>query len=398
MNRGYVITWDALIALSFTVFVMLGFIGLQHSQPDRGVTSFERLHSVAENAIDTVEKRGVLEEVGYFWSQGNSSYAANLTRDSLDNLIPRSMGYRLEAVVGSNVSVIYDSRTSGEGRPMPQDAVDQTRTVRLISGYKENSSRVGWAARAWFIENYSWDATLASNVSDCCNGWDSLLVGYPTSGGAKPFYVTVPGRSLLLSAHLNISWASAATTTSTSTTTTSTTTSTTSTTIVTIDCSACPASSACEITAPNTANTYVTHGDAYFYHSFTVPSACMVKVTLYTGTAANPHGTNMYDLYGFFREDADGCNGACGNPTSNACECECSAPPFDPTLWYWNCEAQSMGYPYTGTSVSCDWSVSPGTYQVMVDCWSSEGFEWCDGGYKMYLSSATPACNIAPPP
>ena len=147
MKKGYVVTWDAIIALSFVLFLMLGFIGLnQSSDVTRRGTNFDRLHSVAENALDTINKRGVLEEIGYYWTQGNTSFASNLTRDTLDLLIPKNIGYRLEIVDGENVTVIYESNLS---RPLPQDAADQTRAVRMMSGYEENISRTGWAARAW---------------------------------------------------------------------------------------------------------------------------------------------------------------------------------------------------------------------------------------------------------
>jgi hypothetical protein len=112
MGRGYIITWDALISLSFVVFLMLGFIGIQYSSyKARGSTPFEKLHSVAENSMDTINKQGVLEEIAFFWALGNASIAANMTADNFDRLIPPHVGYRLEAVDASGVHVIYASQT-----------------------------------------------------------------------------------------------------------------------------------------------------------------------------------------------------------------------------------------------------------------------------------------------
>ena len=92
MRRGYIITWDALIALTVTLFLMLGFMGLHYFRDmSRGATTFETLHSAGENAIDTINKMGVLEEIGYYWSMNNYSYAGNLTERYVDPLIPKHM-------------------------------------------------------------------------------------------------------------------------------------------------------------------------------------------------------------------------------------------------------------------------------------------------------------------
>ena len=368
MRKGYVVTWDALVALMIILFLMLGFIGLHYfSYRPRSVTTFQSLHSVGENALDTINKMGVLEEIGYYWATGNTTYAANLSRRHLDPLIPRYVGYRLEAVEKGEVKVIYDS---GNTRPGENDARDQTRAFRLLSGYSEDASRISWVARSWLVEEYGLDSDMVYNATA-----SGSLMGYNTlrlyDVFNTTFYFIVPGASSLSYAWFNISWAEGSTTTST--TSTSTTTTTTS---APGACSSCPGSG-CPIP-----EWYSTKGDNYNYHEFIIPAGevCNLEVVIYTGIENNFAGTNLYDLYANWNEN-------CGAPCAvdnNACLCKCQRPPSQPDTWLWDCKALNFGTQY----VSCLATLTAGTYQVMVDCWSPEGGpDWCPGSYYIYIRS-----------
>lgn len=390
MKKGYIITWDALIALSFVLFLMLGFIGLEYAiQIGRGGTTFERLHSVAENAVDTTSKEGLLEEIGRQWALKNISYAANLTRDNFDRLVPPQMGYRLEIVDGKNVTPIY---STGIDRPPEKGSTDQTRALRMITGYKENSSKFGWAARAWMIENYSWVSRRVSNLTACCTTYPDTVVWYPSATGGNTFYFMVPGSAGLSSAVFNVTWAIASTTTSTTTTTT-TSTSTTTTTIPG-ECHVCPASDDCVVGI----GWHETSFDNYNYHKMTVPHSCAMQLRVYTGDVdrdTSPAGTNLYNLYVNYLGESCPCVGL-GDWTTNGCFCECQRPDTDPMPWAWHCKAISKGRDFTGLEVACPITLpAAGTYQVMVDCFNeTNGFNYCPSDYYIYATSADPDCQF----
>ncbi|MBD3388498.1 MAG: hypothetical protein GF416_05450 [Candidatus Altiarchaeales archaeon] len=391
MRRGYLVTLDAIISLSFILFLMLGFIGIQYFEyVGRGGSSFEHLHSVAENAIDTVNKKGVLEEIGRQWALGNMSYAGNLTEEHFGSLIPGHVGYRLEAVDSNGVHVIY---ASGPERPGEDRSEDVTRAVRLLSGYKEGSPRAGWAARAWLVENMSWITNLVSNESVCCEAWEEVMLEYsPGDEQNNAFFIMIPGDRSLSGAELNVSWVYGSTSTTTSSTTTSS--STTSTTLG--GCHECPGT---ECPIPGW---YGTSGDDYNYHQFTTDRECDLEVIIYTGLANNQFGTNLYDLYANWEENmaAPGCGGPCSGDGVfyPDCLCKCAHPMSDPQLWPWECNTLIDGG--LDTYRSCIVPELPaGTYQLMVDCWSpGDIVNLCPGDYYIYIQSTTPGCpNYQPP-
>ncbi|MFH1055399.1 MAG: hypothetical protein V1744_04825, partial [Candidatus Altiarchaeota archaeon] len=389
MGKGYIITWDALVALSFIVFLMLGFIGLQYTgQRSGGLSEFERLHSVSENALDTADKRGALEEIGQYWALKNYSYAGNLTKGAFEELIPDKIGYRLEAVDQSGVHVIY---SSGAGRPSEEGASDQTRSFRIVSGYKEDEPKVGWTARAWFVERQDLFNIFLYPTSECCEEYTSLTKLYtPGVDENNKFYLMVPGGVSLSSATFALRWFEIpATTSTTSTTTTSTTTTTT------IGCHQCPAPDGCK-----TGNWYHTEGDEYNYHKFTVDDGgnCILQVMAYTG-ANNiyPYYTNLYDIYGNW-VDHQG-YGSCETHDCNGdgiydidCKCQCQYPTDGrPQEWYPYDEFEHCNtYPDPIDDYrSCElYDFPPGEYQVMVDCWNPEegaGVNLCPGDYYIYV-------------
>jgi len=402
MKRGYVITWDAVISLTFVLFLMMGFIGLQYSiQLRENTASLEHLQSVAENALDTMDKRGVLEEIGRQWSLGNGSYAATLTKSNFDLVVPKHIGYRLDAVTEDNVSVIYDS---GNTRPSERKSGEETRAMRFLSGYKENASRSGWAARAWLVENKSGVSTRVYNSSSCCyDGSETLTLQYSPEGHLNDtFYAFIPADSVLSSALFEFTWEGGIPSgTSTTTSVTGSTQSTTTTTTTTIrGCTACPAQAGCRIPG-----SYRTGPHKYNYHYFTLTKTCDVEVKVYTGVEENPYGTNMYDLYANWEDNSESedceshdCSG--NGIFDNSCLCQCQQPPEDPQGWMWDCRALSYGASISGTTVSCDPVVlDPATYQVMVDCWDPlGGYDTCPGRYHIYIDSSDPECRFGRPP
>ncbi|MBU0762723.1 MAG: hypothetical protein KKD39_06825 [Candidatus Altiarchaeota archaeon] len=386
MRKGYVVTLDALISLSFVMFLILGFIGLQHTkQESRGTSSFEQLHSIAENAIDTSNKEGVLERIAYYWADENASAAGNATKQCFDPLIPPNVGYRLEVVDASGVHVIYQS---GSERPTPESAADQTNAMRIISGYREEVPRTGWVARASLEETNIWSNRLLYLDSSCASGYSSVVLQYDpgvtTSGNI--FYVKAPEDASLDFAQMNVSWVRAPT----SSTMTTSTLSTTTTTLVPGTCHACPVTEVdCEV-QDSTYNIWYTPGvgsSEYNYHSFTVPAGgCNnIKVRMYSSTyIGSPwnRNVNYYFLY--------------MNWTVGECQ-----RPYDPhpTHANWDCDTY-YGSGQDQLTKTCSIAhLDPGTYTFMVDCHDNPAaWELCDRDYYIYIRDSTGRCNIGSAP
>ncbi len=140
-RKGFGLTLDAVIALAFILFIALAISAYRFTQTSETTkTSFLSLHSTSEDALDVLNKKGILDEIGQEWTSGNQTEAVRLSEEYLDQLIPRSMGYRLLF----DDSMIIESERVGE-----DDAVAETHSVRLLAGYAENQSSIGNVARAF---------------------------------------------------------------------------------------------------------------------------------------------------------------------------------------------------------------------------------------------------------
>jgi hypothetical protein len=158
-RRGYVLTLDALLALmvlfiSLIMLLTLGYLGngggslggIGFSQKP----TFEKLHVLGENAMNVLNKNGVLEEIISKWAQNDMENATKIANYYLDTLalIPKEkprIGYRLE-INGGNIS----ERTQGVSE---EDAVVKTRILRIFSIYGENETIDVMVARAWLLFN-----------------------------------------------------------------------------------------------------------------------------------------------------------------------------------------------------------------------------------------------------
>ncbi|MCX6695119.1 MAG: hypothetical protein NTU61_02320 [Candidatus Altiarchaeota archaeon] len=373
MKKGYILTWDSLIALTVVLLVMAGFIRLQQSQSRYGF-SFEGIHFSAEDAMETLSKKGILEEIGYQWSTGNMSVAGNLSKEYLEEILPGHVGYRLEIVNGSSTIVIYESKTS---RINEIQARDKTRAVRFISGYQENSPRHGWTARAWFMREDKFNDRFVCENSVCTPTKTEVNLTYDISSPLNKnfFYFKIRDALNLVNVTFNISWIGGTymtTTSSTSTTipgvpmtstsvTTSSSTSTTASTSTTTSTLLCHNCNAC-----GTGSGFFTSADDYNYHFFDVPVAmCNVTVVLNFG------GSASYDLY--------------VNWTPNYCP-QSDVLPLSPETqdWIWgpldSCMFQTQCTPfcnsyyrnegYDGPATCFKAQLPAGRYHAMVDCFS----------------------------
>lgn len=145
-KKGYAMSWDALLSLMLIFMAMGGLLVFQYTnmlQSER--RGLHKLHFIAEDALDVLDKKGVLEEIGDAWSRNNTPRANQTARMYLDEIIPEYIGYEFRM---DNDIIARREGWTPEGGP-----IDKTHSTRLISGYAENKNWRGWAGRAWLIEN-----------------------------------------------------------------------------------------------------------------------------------------------------------------------------------------------------------------------------------------------------
>ncbi|MBN2251716.1 MAG: hypothetical protein JW724_06555 [Candidatus Altiarchaeota archaeon] len=148
-EKGYILTFDAMLAslVVITVFIIAFQIQIQSSVENTGKTEFKRVHYIAEDAIEVLNKKGVLDEIGREWAEANRNTssahwinASNIARQHLTGIIPEKMGYKL----------MVDNETLYEHAPVPEEkATTKTRSLRILSGYTAGEPTLGYVARAY---------------------------------------------------------------------------------------------------------------------------------------------------------------------------------------------------------------------------------------------------------
>ncbi|MDD5111005.1 MAG: VWA domain-containing protein [Candidatus Altiarchaeota archaeon] len=148
MKKGYAIVLDSIIALSFSFIVLYGLSGYYKYHSEE--VSFKKLHYASEDAFDTLNKNGVLDDIGEAWANSNgttnSSFwqtAQNISQTYLEMLIPYNMGYRLEV----ENDIIAESNDSQ--RPVEGESPTKTNAERLLVGYGKGMPIRGHVSRAF---------------------------------------------------------------------------------------------------------------------------------------------------------------------------------------------------------------------------------------------------------
>jgi hypothetical protein len=148
-NRGYVVVLDAIFALAFILLIMVGFTGYQRYKTED--VAFKKLHYTSEDVFDTLNKQGVLDDIGEEWAAANGSTnsthwlnAQNITGTYLEQLIPGNMGYSLTVD-----DVVLFENTS---RVDYGEAAARTNAERLLVGYGKGLPTRGYVSRA-FLTN-----------------------------------------------------------------------------------------------------------------------------------------------------------------------------------------------------------------------------------------------------
>ncbi len=149
-NRGYTVLLDALLALIFILIATTALLSIEYSRTARTESGeFTSLHYISEDALDVLNKRGVLDEISTYWAdnstQGSSQMvnASNLTRDYLESILPDRVGYKLIIDDDEIVNSSWNPNRTAEG-----DVSTKTHSTRLLVGYGSGLPTRGLVARA----------------------------------------------------------------------------------------------------------------------------------------------------------------------------------------------------------------------------------------------------------
>lgn len=114
-NKGYVLTWDAMIALVLVTAAVASAMALGFFRNPEDNT-FERLNSIAGDALDVMDKNGELDAVVSYYNSGDRESAAEKASTELAKLLSgRKVGYRFMVggdVLAENIILENDSEAS----------------------------------------------------------------------------------------------------------------------------------------------------------------------------------------------------------------------------------------------------------------------------------------------
>jgi len=150
MKKGYVMTLDAIFAMLLLFFSLFIFSFYHFSIPAVDERYFEYVHMHAEDALQVLDNKGVLEDVGYHWAINDIDSANKTAARYLTAILPGRMGYRMEI---NDVDITSRDASSLRGDIPEGEASDKTKATRLISGYLENKTWIGYMARAMLLWN-----------------------------------------------------------------------------------------------------------------------------------------------------------------------------------------------------------------------------------------------------
>ena len=167
MRNGFLLSMDALVAISLLLLVSTFLVGLSHtySSPD---LRYQRFYYAGKDAVTLFEKtkmesvsflpevqnylsqgvlndedmsRTILDVVGSFWAAGNKSYAENLTRGVISLLLNNTV-YGFEILI-NNESVYRNGSVNA-------DYV--TRLNTIVSGYEKTKPVNGYVAKVYMTK------------------------------------------------------------------------------------------------------------------------------------------------------------------------------------------------------------------------------------------------------
>ncbi|MEA1924729.1 MAG: hypothetical protein U9M95_02565 [Candidatus Altiarchaeota archaeon] len=211
MKKGYVMTLDSIFAMLLVFFSIFIFSFYHFSIPAVDEMYFEYAHMHAEDALQVLDNKGVLNEVGHHWAINDIDSANKTAARYLNVILPERLGYRMEI---NDVDITSRDASSTRGDVPEGGASDKTKATRVISGYAENKTWVGYMARAMLL----WNKTnITEELSHTPHGAKHLTlnISFDDPGYADPaipnfreeetLWLTLPMGVTVTEARLNVS-------------------------------------------------------------------------------------------------------------------------------------------------------------------------------------------------
>lgn len=200
MKKGYVLTWDSIIALVFVLAVLTGFLSIPYFRNigEREV-GFQQTHITSEDGMEILSKSGKLSAIASLWAKGDMDGASNETKDFMETIVPKHAGYEL--YIG-DVLVYSSQQDATSDRISDLDANEKTRAVRFISGYTEEEVR-GWVASALLYENKTGSVDWVRYED---NPEEEIDMPLSRDDDRRVAYLVVPKNAIVYNGAMNISW------------------------------------------------------------------------------------------------------------------------------------------------------------------------------------------------
>ena len=180
MRKGYAILMDSIMALVAVVIIFMALSGLTYTRDDSSSISFQRLHYVSEDTMDSLNKKGILDQVGEDWAAANGNVtsgqwvnASIMSSAYLDAIIPSNIGYQLTI---ENELVANNTRGVD-----PSSAIAKTHSIRLLVGYGRGLPTRGNVARSFL-----------SNIKEKQTSAYTYFGGYVGQGNVTVFVSNIP--------------------------------------------------------------------------------------------------------------------------------------------------------------------------------------------------------------
>ncbi len=204
-------TLDSIFAVFLVFFSFFIFSFYHFSVPAVDERYFEHVHMRAEDALQVLDNKGVLDEVGYYWAIEDIDSANKTAARYLNVILPERLGYRMEI---DNTVITSRDASSLRGVVSEWTASDKTKATRVISGYRENKTWMEYMARAMLLCNKT-NITRELSYIPYGTKHHVLSISFNDSGYADPqrpdfreaevLWLTLPMGVTVKEAGLNVS-------------------------------------------------------------------------------------------------------------------------------------------------------------------------------------------------
>jgi len=147
-DKGFALTVDAVLAMSFILTIAIALSAQRYGNVSESTElAFVSLHYISEDALDILNKQGILDQIGEYWTSDNTTAANGLATEYLDLIVPQNVGYKLW--IYNNTSTTGYTTLAENDRVSEDDAIAETYSLRFLVGYKKGAPILASVSRAF---------------------------------------------------------------------------------------------------------------------------------------------------------------------------------------------------------------------------------------------------------